>query len=74
MIEAIEFTPRLRVMAGLAPGGLAIGGHFHHAILELAVMRILVTGLAGQSLEVIRNLRLRLIFVGELMTVTARNG
>ena len=64
VIEAVQFAPGLGVVAGLAPGGLAIGRDFDHAVVELAVVRILVAGFAGQILEVIGDLRLRLIFVG----------
>lgn len=74
VVEAIQFAPGFGVVAGLASGGLAVGRDFDHAILELTVVRILVAGLAGEILEVIWDLRLRLILVGEFVAIAARNG
>ena len=74
VIEAIQFAPGLGVVAGLASGGLAVGGDFDHAIVELAVVRILVAAFAGEILEVIRDLRLWLVFVGQFVAVAARHG
>jgi len=64
VIEVIELPPRLRRMTCLASGWLAVASHLHHAVLELAFVRILVAGSARRFLEMIGNLRFRLIFVG----------
>jgi hypothetical protein len=61
-------------MAGLAAGGFTVGGDFDHPVPELSIVWILMATLTGQILEVIWNLRLRLIFVGEFVAIAARDG
>lgn len=46
VIEAIQLTPGLCVMAGFAPHRLAVGTCLGHALLELPVMRVIVAGRA----------------------------
>lgn len=53
MIESGEFLPRLGAMAGLATDGSLIGAELPHALLELALMGIVVTTGAVESLPVI---------------------
>lgn len=58
-------------MAGLASRRLSILADLLHALFELAVMDVLVTGCARQMVEKIRNLRLRLILICELVAIRA---
>lgn len=47
VVETVDVCPRASVMAGLTAEGCAIGAFTSHALVELALMRIFVTGSAG---------------------------
>ncbi len=72
MIELIEFLPCLGGMASLAPAGLSVD-HTLHAFAELPLMRVFVTGRAGQVLKMIerRSLGLGGCIGRDLMTLEA---
>lgn len=55
MIESGEFLPRLGAMAGLATGGSFVGAELCHALVELALMGIIVTTSAVEAFPVIDN-------------------
>ena len=51
VVEAVDVRPGSHVMAGFAAEGRAVGAALRHAVLELAVMRIVVACRTGQVLE-----------------------
>jgi len=57
VIEGREFFPGFGDMAGLATGGGAVGPGLLHTLLELALVDILVTTGAVQTLPVINDVR-----------------
>ena len=71
VVKPIQLMPGLGRMARLAPHRLAVLARLCHALIELPLVHILVATGAGQVFEVVRNLRLRLIFVGELVAIPA---
>ena len=71
VVKPIELAPGLGRVACLAPHRLAVLAQLPHALVELPLVHILVTTGAGQVFEVVRNFRLRLIFVGELVAIPA---
>ena len=74
VVKSVQFVPGLGGVASLATHGLAVLAQLGHALVELAFVDILVATGAGQIFEVIRNLRLRLIFVSELVAIPAWYG
>lgn len=74
MIESGEFLPGLGAMAGLATGGSFVGTELCHALVELALMRIIVTTGAVEALPVIDSCRLGLELGGFLVAFGARYG
>jgi len=71
VVEAREFPPRFRGVAGLATCDRTIGPGLHHALFELSLVRIIVATGAVQSLPVINHGGLRLELRRFLMTVGA---
>ena len=55
VIEAVQFAPGLGGVASLAAHRLPVLAKLGHALLELSVMNVLVTGGAGEIVEVIRD-------------------
>jgi len=72
MIEGREFLPRLGGMASLATGGSFIRADLRHALVELALMGIVVTTGAVEALPVIDNRRFGLKFGRFLVTFGTR--
>jgi len=54
MVKTADINPRFGVVAGLAAERRSIGALLRHAILELSLVRIHVTGSAGTFIEVER--------------------
>ena len=51
VVKTVDVRPGPHVMAGFAAEGRAVGAALRHAVLELAVMRIVVACRTGQVLE-----------------------
>src|SRR6516165_8425730 len=71
MIEAIDVGPGLHRMAGFATEGRAIGPLFRHAVVEFALMRILMAPGAGLILKFERQDLIRAPGCAELVAIAA---
>lgn len=74
MVEAIDVYPGADVVAGFAAEGGAIGAFASHAIVELALVGILVAGGAGAILEMERKNLAGASTQAGLVAIGARDG
>lgn len=73
VIKAVDLHPGLRRVAGFAAEGCSIGTLSCHAIIELPLVRILVTGGAGAVFEMERQDSVRTARGACLVTIAAGN-
>lgn len=74
MVEAVDVSPGPYVMAGFAAQGRAVRAALRHALLELAVMRIVVACRTAQILEMEGQDFIGAARSAYLMTIGARHG